>query len=108
MVGSIRKHSQEISQLLDMPDGMFPLFGLSIGKPVLEMKVKPRLPEEAVVFHERFSDYPYSLIEGYDEVMERFGEARETKRWTKKFSDYFAAKPTGIVDQVLKLKKVYK
>ncbi|MCB5954371.1 nitroreductase family protein [Enterococcus sp. CWB-B31] len=108
VVGSIRKHGKEISELLEMPVGMFPLFGLSIGKPTVEMKVKPRLPKETIIFHEKFTSYPYTLIEEYDETMEKFGEVRETKLWSKKFADYFSSKPNRLIDQLLKLKRVFK
>lgn len=107
VVGSIRKHGQEISELLELPEGMFPLFGLSIGKPIVEMKVKPRLPEEAVVYYEKFTPYDFSLIQKYDETMEQFAEARETKKWSIKFTDYFAAQPPMVIDQLLKMKKLF-
>ncbi|MBP1045498.1 nitroreductase family protein [Enterococcus sp. BWM-S5] len=107
VVGSIRKHSKEIGELLALPEGMFPLFGLSIGKPIVEMKVKLRLPEKAVVYYEKFTPYDFSLIQEYDEIMEKFAEARETKKWSIKFTDYFASEPTMIIDQLLKMKKLF-
>ncbi|MHC5217315.1 nitroreductase family protein [Enterococcus sp. LJL128] len=108
VVGSIRRHSREISELLGLPEGMFPLFGLSIGKPIVEMAVKPRLPEEAVVHYEKFLPYSYLVIEEYDQIMEKFGEARETKKWSQKFADYFAAEPALISDQVLRISRLLK
>jgi FMN reductase [NAD(P)H] len=108
VVGSIRKHGQEICQLLNLPEKTMPLFGLSIGKPTVEMRVKPRLPEAAVVHFERYRPYVYDLIEQYDQTMEDFGEARETKRWSQKFADYFAAEPTMVTDQLLKMQRFLK
>lgn len=108
VVGSIRKHGKEIKQLLNLPDNTFPLFGLSIGKTIVEMNVKPRLPEAAIIHYNKYKPYAYSLIEQYDEVMETFGEARETKRWSQKFSDYFAAEPMMITDQLLRTQGLLK
>lgn len=108
VVGSIRKYSQEISELLELPDYTIPLFGLSIGKPVVEMRVKPRLPELAVVHYNKYHPYSYQLIENYDQTMKLFGEARETKLWSQKFADYFAAEPTMIVDQIARIKNILK
>lgn len=108
VVGSIRKHGQEISQLIGLPDNTFPLFGLSIGKPVIEMKVKPRLPEAAVVHYDRYLPYEYTLIEQYNRTMEIFGEVRETKRWSQKFADYFAAEPAMLTDQLLRCQGLLK
>ncbi|MFD2305817.1 nitroreductase family protein [Enterococcus termitis] len=108
VVGSIRKHGQEICQLLNLPEKTMPLFGLSIGKPTVEMRVKPRLPEAAVVHFESYRPYVYDLIEQYDQTMEDFGEAREKKRWSQKFADYFAAEPTMVTDQLLKMQRFLK
>lgn len=107
VVGSIRKHGKEIGELLELPEGMFPLFGLSIGKPVVEMRVKPRLPESTVVYYEKFKPYDISLIEEYDATMEAFAEARESKKWSIKFTDYFAAQPSMIIDQMLAMKNLF-
>lgn len=107
VVGSIRKHGKEIGDLLELPEGMFPLFGLSIGKPIVEMQVKPRLPEPAVVYYEKFTPYDFSLIQEYDDTMEKFAEARETKKWSIKFTDYFAAQPSMVIDQLLAMKKLF-
>lgn len=108
VVGSIRKYGREISQLLNLPEYTFPLFGLSIGKPIAEMNVKPRLPESAVIHYDRYQPYAYTLIEQYNQTMEAFGEARETKRWSQKFADYFEAKPPMITDQLLQFKNLLK
>lgn len=107
VVGSIRKHGPQISQLLDLPERTFPLFGLSIGRPITEMKVKPRLPEAAVVHYNRYQPYPYTLIDQYDQVMNTFAEARETKAWSKKFADFFAITPAMITDQLVVIQKIY-
>lgn len=106
VVGSIRKNAKEISELLGLPKHTFPLFGLSIGKPTVEMKVKPRLPEQAVVHFNKYNAYPYTLIEQYDQVMRIFGEERETKEWSQKFSDYFSQEPILVTDQFLKLQEL--
>lgn len=106
VVGSIRKFGKEISELLNLPDYTFPLFGLSIGKPIVEMQVKPRLPEPAVVHYDRFTEYDDELIKEYDRTMEIFGEARETKIWSQKFADFFETNPAPkVTDELLREKK---
>lgn len=82
VVGSIRKNIEEISQLFALPDYVVPIAGLSIGKPTVSMQVKPRLPEKTVVHQEKFQAYNYQELVDYDQIMEVFGEARETKKWT--------------------------
>ncbi|MGX7203770.1 nitroreductase family protein [Enterococcus pingfangensis] len=107
VVGSIRKDISEIGKLLQLPDYVLPVAGLSIGKPSVEMRVKPRLPKETVIHYDTYQEYDYSLIEEYDDTMEKFAEARETKRWSKKFADYFESSPNKQVDEFLKENKFF-
>ncbi|MBO0459948.1 nitroreductase family protein [Enterococcus hulanensis] len=107
VVGSIRKDVAEVSELLNLPEYVLPIAGLSIGKPNVEMRSKPRLPEEAVIHYDTYQDYDYQLIEDYDDTMEKFAEARETKIWSKKFADYFSNKPNQKIDEFLKMKKFF-
>lgn len=56
-VGSVRNNIEEISDLLHLPDYVYPVAGLSIGKPIVDMKVKPRLPEKAVIHYDTYQPY---------------------------------------------------
>ena len=87
VVGSIRKDIAEVSKLLNLPDYVLPVAGLSIGKPNVDMRIKPRLPEEAVIHYDTYKDYDYSLIEEYD--------------------DYFSSSPNKKVDEFLKINKFF-
>ena len=102
VVGSIRNNIDEVAELLQLPDHVFPVAGLSIGKPTVPMTVKPRLPQAAVVHFDTYQDYDYSLIEDYDATMKKFGELRETKDWTQKFADVFSRPASQKVDDYLK------
>lgn len=101
VVGSVRKNIEEISRLLKLPDYVLPIAGISIGKPIVEMNVKPRLPEQAVIHYDTYQPYGYDVLEDYDKTMEEFAEARETKKWTQKFADYFGEAPNAKVDTYL-------
>lgn len=105
-VGSVRSYLKELKSLLHLPDYVLPIAGLSIGKATVPMQVKPRLPESAVVHYDTYQELNYDLIEAYDQTMEKFGEARETKRWTKKFADYFNQKPSATVDEFINQQKL--
>ncbi len=106
-VGSVRSYVDELKELLHLPDFVLPIAGLSIGKPTVEMKIKPRLPEQAVIHYDTYKETDYTLIEAYDATMEEFGEARETKRWSKKFVDYFAHQPSQKLDHFIKNQKLF-
>lgn len=66
MVGAMRRHPQQVAEVLDLPTGVFVLFGMSIGWPEGDPRapgLKPRLPAELVVHDERYSD------EGYEDLI---------------------------------------
>lgn len=104
-IGSIRKHSQEIIDLFELPEYTLPLFGIAIGKPTVEMRVKPRLPEQAVVHYDTYQPLDYQTILDYDQTMKAFGEAREPKLWSQKFADYFEQSTLADYNKVLKKQK---
>jgi FMN reductase [NAD(P)H] len=104
--GSVRKDSKAIAELLDLPEYVYPVAGLSIGKPIVEMALKPRLPQEAVIHHNKYEDYSYQAIERYDQTMTAFGEARETKPWSEKFAGFYGQVPDQGFDHFLKEQKL--
>ena len=56
-VGGIRNHPAAVAAELDLPPRVFPLFGLTVGRPdpARPAAVKPRLPQDAVLFEERYA-----------------------------------------------------
>lgn len=102
-IGGIRAIAKDLVPLLDLPPYTFPLFGLAIGKPAVEMALKPRLPEDAVVFNNRYQRDLGSLLAEYEQTMTDFGEARERLPWREKFARYyekpFAAENTELLRQ---------
>lgn len=107
-VGSIRNQIEEVSDLLHLPDYVYPLCGLSIGKPTTKMRIKPRLPQEAVVHFDTYQAYDPKHLCEYETTMVKFGEARETKTWTQKFADYFGQKPNENLNRYLRKQKLIK
>lgn len=106
IVGSVRNQIEAVSKLFNLPDYVYPVAGLSIGKPTVEMQIKPRLPKQAVIHYDTYKEYDYQLIEDYDKTMKKFGEARETKLWTKKFADYYSVSSDKSFNDYLKNQKL--
>jgi len=66
-VSVIRDHAQEISDLLQLPDHVFPVAGLGLGRPAREGWVSLRLPPSHTVHRDRFRDDGIEeAVEGYD------------------------------------------
>ncbi|HWU96319.1 MAG TPA: NADPH-dependent oxidoreductase [Sphingomonas sp.] len=55
-IGGIRNHPAEVAAELGLPPRSFALFGLTVGypDPAAPASVKPRLPQDAVLFRERY------------------------------------------------------
>ena len=53
-IGGLRNQIDEVDALLELPEGIYPFFGLCVGVPDEDPGPRPRLPVEAVLFEERY------------------------------------------------------
>ncbi|MCL4154236.1 UNVERIFIED_CONTAM: hypothetical protein GTU68_048098 [Idotea baltica] len=76
-IGGLRNNPNDVSDLLGLPDNVYPVFGLCLGYPEQDPEVKPRLPLEAVLMQE---SYDASLLEPgiteYDEHIRAYYRSR--------------------------------
>lgn len=72
-IGALRNHPKEVSELLNLPERVFGLFGLCLGYPEPDDArsiAKPRLDQDLVWFKEA---YPSEIsVDAYDQRMSRF------------------------------------
>jgi FMN reductase (NADPH) len=68
-IGGIRNNLKEVSELLDCPEYVLPLFGMAVGYPDAEPGKKPRMPIEAVFHKNSYQKKEDSLnyLKQYDE-----------------------------------------
>jgi len=67
-ISGIRNNCELVSELLELPDHVFPVVGLGLGWPSLDGHMSVRLPLEATVHVDRFDDTNIAtLIEAYDD-----------------------------------------
>ena len=86
MIGLIRDRSEELSEILDLPDYTYPLFGIALGRPARINEVKPRLPYEAVVFAEKYQLQGEEVLRAYDKLQEEYaGARRQDSTWSSRF-----------------------
>ncbi|TDW69434.1 NADPH-dependent oxidoreductase [Kribbella pratensis] len=74
-VGAIRNRPLDVAAELGLPPNVFPVFGLTVGHPdrLDEAAVKPRLPQEAVLHHERYELEPQEAhVHAYEEALNAF------------------------------------
>jgi nitroreductase/FMN reductase [NAD(P)H] len=66
-ISAIRNHAAAISDLIGLPDHVFPVAGLGLGWPARPPRVSHRLPLSATVHKDRFDDAKIATaIDGYD------------------------------------------
>lgn len=73
-IGGVRNHLFEVDALLELPHGVYPLFGLCVGVPDELPSPRPRLPVDAVLFDERYPDDETLMasLDAYDPQYERY------------------------------------
>ncbi|MBM7541158.1 oxygen-insensitive NADPH nitroreductase [Amphibacillus cookii] len=108
MIGGIRNHPDQVSDLLGLPDFVFPLVGLTVGHPDQLVGQKPRLPQTAVVHYEGYNADHVNEIEQYDQEMEQYyhmrtNGARQTS-WTALMATYTETRKRPHMDAYLKNK----
>lgn len=83
-IGGIRNRIQEVSELLGLPELVYPVFGMCLGYPDQDPGQRTRLPQEAVLHWEQYHPQQVApAVERYDEVMvqylrERTGGTKDT------------------------------
>lgn len=92
-IGGVRNNPKDISDLVQLPDKVFPLFGITVGVPAEEQWVKPRLPVEAILHDNTYDEEKYEdILDTYDETMatyykERLSNTKDTN-WSKTMSEF--------------------
>jgi nitroreductase len=78
-IGGLRNDPQGVKELLDLPEGVFGVFGLCFGWPTEPntAEIKPRLAQDAVWFKEQYAAKP--SVEEYDERMKGFYVSQKMK-----------------------------
>ncbi len=76
-IGGLRNNPQEVSELLELPDQVYPVFGLCLGYPDQDPQLKPRLPISTVLKEEVYQN-PSDLsgVKAYDEHIRAYYKAR--------------------------------
>jgi FMN reductase (NADPH) len=96
LIGGMRNDPDTVTRLLELPQLVFPMYGLCLGWPAEDPWLKPRLPRSVVVHEERYQPDATILagIEAYDAEVSRYYVEREggnrTTTWTSEMARKFA------------------
>lgn len=88
-IGAMRNNVERVSELLALPKGAMCVFGLCVGKPKdgITNAVKPRLPQAAILHHERYSGAKDQEIRAaYDAELTKYSKSHEMSQysWTER------------------------
>ena len=90
-IGGIRNDPRLAADLLQLPRGVYPVFGLCLGYPAQDPEVKPRLPVGIVMKQDVYSDDAFSQIADYDEHVREYYRTRTGGKkdmgWSEQMSD---------------------
>ncbi|MFT4888207.1 MAG: nitroreductase [Pseudohongiellaceae bacterium] len=76
-IGGIRNDPGPVSELLELPHGVYPVFGLCLGYPDQDPEVKPRLPVSVIMKQEVYNEEgDRDSIAAYDEAIREYYKTR--------------------------------
>lgn len=111
-IGGLRNDARRVSDVLNLPDRVVPVFGLCVGYPETLPGQKPRLPFEHVYHLNGYEANPESTkeqLKGYDEMIEDYYKNRtdgqRTEGWTEQISKNLSNPVRLYMKEFLKEKK---
>lgn len=76
-IGGLRNNPRQVSDVLQLPTGVYPVFGLCLGYPDQNPEIKPRLPLSVILKDEVYSDSnDGAAIDVYDEQIREYYRSR--------------------------------
>jgi nitroreductase/FMN reductase [NAD(P)H] len=91
-ISQMRNRAQEVSDLIGLPDHVFPLAGMALGWPAGEGAISPRLPLAATVHTDRFNE---ADIEAQVAAYDARREAVQPYAKQRFVGEYGVAEPYG-------------
>lgn len=91
-IGGIRNDTDQIAELLNLPDQVYPVFGLCLGWPDSEPDLKPRLPVEVILHKDSYDSTRCEAdVKAYDAQMEAYYQSRSGSQKISNWSEQTAA-----------------
>ena len=75
-IGALRNDPAGVCELLEIPEDVYPVFGMCLGFPDQDPEIKPRLPLEVVLKQDSYLDEDESDIQDYDRIVREYYRTR--------------------------------
>lgn len=86
-LGSVQNQGIEIARLLKLPQGVVPLYGITLGRPVARAPPKPRIRTEHVLHVDAYRDPTPQELDG---IYAEMSKATRSGDWLNPIRKYFA------------------
>lgn len=94
-IGGLRTRIEEVAELLELPEGVYPVYGMCIGVADQETGIRPRLPLDAVLHRNRYNaEQSIKGVEQYDETTTAYMKERTNGERTTPWSELMAKRLT--------------
>ena len=105
-IGGIRNNPQDVCDLLQIPQHVYPVFGMCLGYPVKLNATKPRLPLSLVLKEDTYStDGDDEQLKEYDDLISNYYKERTNNKrsntWTEGIALYLKEKQRPHMKQFL-------
>ncbi len=113
MIGAMRNDPVEVARILDLPRGVYCVFGMCLGWPDEAPKQKPRMDQSQTVHYESYgqrktNDQPAQQVSDYDRALathyQSIGKPTTPASWTDEIAKKFSPQPRdGLRDALREL-----
>lgn len=94
-IGGLRTRIEEVAELLELPEGVYPVYGMCIGVADQETGIRPRLPLNAVLHRNRYNaEQSIKGVEQYDETTTAYMKERTNGERMTPWSELMAKRLT--------------
>ena len=110
-IGGVRRDPQAVIDLLELPSFVYPVSGLCIGYPAEAPDLKPRLPQQAVIFENKYEHDLTKEIATYNETFSSYMQKRtngdSNANWSGSVSNFYS-QPQYVNNQYAKAEPILK
>ena len=91
-IGGIRNDPEQVAELLNLPNQVYPIFGLCLGYPDAQPDLKPRLPVDVILHKDSYDSYRCADdVNAYDAQMQAYYQSRGDNQKNSNWSEQTAA-----------------
>ena len=105
-IGALRNDPERVSKLLQLPEQVYPVFGLCIGYPDQDPEIKPRLSLDTIMKTDVWTPDSQEMLNAYDDELHQYYQTRtggtKDANWTQEISSLISKESRPHMREFLK------